>query len=172
MTRSTNKSPTQIREEMEAKLEAAKIREAKSLAGTNEYVGQLQGLYDAVMNEKAAISRQQNGPQSFHNRRQGFALRLLEIEAGETLAGVQASNCETLQEFYQEGINSLAKTIADGGTLQQSDVDYILGDMPPVAHCEAYQKDFDDAVQARKDFTEERAKPKRKSVENTQTAES
>jgi hypothetical protein len=152
MARNSKKSPTEIRLELEARLEAAKLREARVAAQDNPYMSQVQEVYDSYSKDIAALSRSMNGPQSFQNRRDGFRLRLAEIGAGERLALAQDENYRAIREHLKNELSTLAQSIADGGDVTQADIDSILSGIPTEDFSDL-QDAFTIAREARKAFT-------------------
>jgi len=166
MSRKSNKSPSERRAELEAQLEAARIREARSLAKDNNAIQALQEVYDRVSKQIAAISRQMNGPESFENRRRKFELRLAEIDAGETLAINEDHNLRMQRDYLRKEIDRLADEIANGYDFPDTVVEDILNGVPLGVNLNPYVADFQNAQDARKEFIAALKQPVRsKSIE-------
>lgn len=158
MARNTTKTPSEIVAEMELKLAAAKAREARELASENPILALVYKDRDSYSKDIAALSRQMNGPQSFANRREGFQLRLAEIDAGERLAKAQDANYRLMRSNLDAIAEVLAVDIAKGKEITQDDYNAALAILPGITDTSELQNAYNIAHGLRKHFTEQRAK--------------
>ena len=152
MARRSNKTPTQIRVEIETKLNAAKAREARALAIDNPMIQKVQEVYDSYSADIAAISRQLKGPQSFENRRQGFVLRIREIEAGEALTLAQDGHYRNVRDYLKARLAELAEVVASGESVSQDAINSTMENVPTADFPKLYDA-FELAQSNRKAFT-------------------
>ncbi len=153
MGRNTTKTPAQLVSELQNRIAGIQAREAKQLASDNPFVAQLVDTLDSYRKDIAAISRQTNGPQSFANRRQGFELRLVEINAGEELAKAQDADYRAASDYLKAQIQTFSDRVKNGETLTNEDVQTVLNGRPATnPDLPALQEAFNVAHAASKAF--------------------
>lgn len=153
----TTKTPQEMVQTLEAKLAAAKAKEARTVAEGNPVIAKLLSYRESIQKDLTVNGRELNGPQSYKNRRKGFELRLAEINAGEAMA--QAQNVEYMAQraYLDNAIAGMSTTIANGGNVSPDEVQTVLDNLPSDSMLPSLIANFNHAHDARKSFTKERS---------------
>lgn len=153
MTRKTNKTPSEIFQELQAKTEAARIRMAKAEAQDNPILAQLQASIDAETKAIVTLSRKLAGKNSFANRIEAAEKRLTWVRAEQALTIAQDKNAKARKDALQHGLADLALRISEGQSVTGEDVNAILANLPVadnlpalIAAEQAAKQDWKDTV--------------------------
>jgi len=155
-TKRTRRSPSELLDAQQAKLQSLAVRAAKEQANSNPEISR---IVAAISDLSGMITAQQRnfakGPQSFENRRQSHKLWLDEIDRAEELARVKIEWFQGQKQILQEQLNSMAAKVAAGEVLSPAAVDALISEAFEVSHAIIDHNDsYLKAKNARQSFKE------------------
>jgi hypothetical protein len=154
----TRRTPQQLIEEQEARLEKLKEKAALDAAKQSPELAQ---IVEAIQQETKAIQEAQRGrgkgPQSFDARLSKHYAWIGELEAANTLAQIVLLDAQRAKDYLSDALSSLSEKLAEGSDVSVEVLE-VLDSIPVSEMLSDAKANYEQAHESRKYITNSKKK--------------